>query len=79
MATLSNLPVKFFALMSPDQRFELVRELRTLRRVPTTSGRRKPAAAIKKKTAAPKSVDRQVENLSSEQLVRLLELLENAS
>ncbi len=78
MATLSNLPVRFFALMSPDQRFDLVRELRTLRRVPTTSGRYKPPAAAKKKTAA-KSVDRQVENLSSEQLVRLLELLENAS
>lgn len=74
MATLTDLTPGFLSL-TPKERFELIREIRALRRTPTEN----PTTKRKTKT---KSVPRgkiSVDNLTQEQAQQLLALLGETS
>ena len=84
MATLNDLPNPHFSRMSHEERFELIRSLRTARRI----AKEKPVSASPKKTSAslgsrgkrPRktTLTGDLAGMSQEQLTQLMELLNNA-
>lgn len=79
MATLNDLPNPKFLSLSPTERFELIRSIRTARRIPLKPKLESHA----KKTKTPRKPKTQLTGdlagLSQEQLSQLMELMSNAS
>lgn len=79
MATLNDLPNPKFLSLSPMDRFELIRSLRTARRTPVKPQleprEKKPKASRKPKT----QFTGDLAGLSQEQLLQLMELMNDAS
>lgn len=73
MATTHKLPNPHFLSMPPADRMDLILTIRAARRVATPIPRNNRAKPVK----ATPSVDRQIEQLTSEQALRLMELLSN--
>ena len=83
MATLNDLANPHFSRMTHEQRFELIRALRTARRMV----KEKPAAQVKKtknalgsrgKRPRKNTLTGDLAGMSQEQLAQLMELLSNA-
>lgn len=80
MATLDDLANPKFLSMTPEERFELIRELRSLRRVQVIKpGKVKPTTREKKPPKTKLQFTGELAGLSQEQLMQLMELMNDAS
>lgn len=83
MATIYDLPNPKFLSLSPTERFELIRSLRTARRTQLDPREKKTKTAGKttRKTARKTAIQLtgDLAGLSQEQLSQLMELMNNAS
>ena len=82
MATVHDLTNPKFLLLPPDERFALIRSLRTARRqvVVKPSETKLGSREKKPKTRKPKTqFTGELAGLSQEQLMQLMELMNNAS
>lgn len=81
MATLNDLSNPKFLSLSPMDRFELIRSLRTARRTPTKTQLEPREKKTSTKTSRTKKTQftGDLAGLSQEQLIQLMELMNNAS